>query len=99
MAAQLDIDDVRLDWRQALATLRPDIVAIATTAAPHREMAEFAAQLGCHILCEKPLGVNAADARAMLLAASSARYSKVRAWRSAAIPMRLPFTGNVGHCT
>src|SRR5215510_14563219 len=61
MAARLEIDDVRLDWREGLNSLRPDIVSIATPAAPHREMAEFAAQLGCHILCDKPLAVNALE--------------------------------------
>jgi hypothetical protein len=37
-AAQLGIDDVRLDWQQAITDLHPDLVSIATTAAPHREM-------------------------------------------------------------
>jgi predicted dehydrogenase len=72
MATKLGIQDLRLDWKQALEELRPDIVAIATTAAPHREMAEFAAQLGCHLLCDKPLGLNASEARAMLAAVEQA---------------------------
>jgi predicted dehydrogenase len=72
MARQRQSADVRLDWRQALEALRPDIVSIATTAAPHREMAECAARLGCHIMCDKPLGVNAQDGRAMLAAVEQA---------------------------
>jgi predicted dehydrogenase len=47
-------------------------VAIATPAAPHREMAEAAAQQGCHIICDKPLATNAAEARAMLRAVERA---------------------------
>lgn len=72
MAAKLGVEDVRFDWRQALAELRPDIVSIATPAGPHREMAEFAAQLSCHILCDKPLGINAVEGQAMLAAVAHA---------------------------
>src|SRR5262245_43272380 len=72
MAARLGIEDLRFDWRQALETLRPDIVSIATPAAPHRAIAEFAAHLGSHIICDKPLGVNAEEARAMLAAVEQA---------------------------
>ena len=57
MAAKLGIDDLRFDWRQAIEELRPDIVAIATPGIVHREMALFAAQHGCHMLCDKPLGL------------------------------------------
>jgi predicted dehydrogenase len=72
LATRLGIEGVRLDWRSALAELKPDIVAIATPGGPHREMAEAAAQEGCHIFCDKPMGVNAADARAMLQAVRKA---------------------------
>jgi predicted dehydrogenase len=71
-AAQLGVDAVRFDWRAAIEEFRPDIVAIGVPGAPHREMAEFAAQAGCHIVCEKPLATNAADARAMLEAVERA---------------------------
>jgi predicted dehydrogenase len=71
-AAQLGISEVRLDWRGALEELRPDIVSIATPGDVHRVIAEHAAALGCHIVCEKPLAVTAVDARAMLTAAEQA---------------------------
>jgi predicted dehydrogenase len=64
-AAQLGIRDVRFDWRAGLEELRPEIVSIATPADSHRALAEFAAELGCHVVCEKPLATNAADALAM----------------------------------
>lgn len=67
-ALRIGVDGVRLDWRSALSELKPDIVAIATPGGPHREMAEAAAQQGCHVFCDKPMGVDAADARAMLSA-------------------------------
>ena len=72
MAEKLGIKDVRFDWRKALEELHPDIVAIATQAAPHCEMATAAAQLGCHIMCDKPLATNRAEAQAMLLAVERA---------------------------
>jgi predicted dehydrogenase len=72
LASRMGVAEVRLDWRSALSELKPDIVAIATPGGPHREMAEAAAQEGCHIFCDKPMGVNAADARAMLAAARRA---------------------------
>jgi predicted dehydrogenase len=68
LAERLDIPNTRLDWHSAIPEFRPDIVAVATPAAPHREMAEAAAGLGCHILCDKPLALNATEARAMLAA-------------------------------
>jgi len=72
MAHKLGIQDVRFDWRQALTALQPDIVSIATPASIHCEIVLVAAQLGCHILCEKPLGLNAAQAREMFQAVERA---------------------------
>lgn len=68
-ATQLDIADVRFDWRAALTELRPDIMAIGTPGDTHREMAQHALALGCHVMCEKPLALNASDAQVMLDAA------------------------------
>jgi predicted dehydrogenase len=71
-ASELRLADVRFDWRAALAELRPEIVSIATPGDTHRAMAEHAAALGCHVMCEKPLAPTAADAEAMLLAVERA---------------------------
>ncbi len=51
----------------------------------HREFTERAAHLGFHILCEKPLAPNTADAQAMIQACQQAN-------RLLAIGYRLPFT-------
>lgn len=72
MARKLGIEDVRLDWREAISALQPDIVSIATPASAHQEIALTAALHGCHIVCEKPLGLDAAQARAMLQAVERA---------------------------
>ena len=39
---------------------------ICCETARHRELVEAAADAGCHILCEKPIATNLADAKAML---------------------------------
>ena len=72
MGKKLGITQVLFDWRKALEDLKPDIVSIATPAKPHCEIVEAAAKLGCHIACDKPLGINAAEARAMYLAVEQA---------------------------
>ena len=72
-AEKLSISNVRYDWRKAIDEFRPDIVTIATPATIHREICEVAARNGCHIMCEKPLGVSASEARAMLRAVSVAK--------------------------
>ncbi len=55
-----------LDWRAALDELHPDIVSIATPGGAHHAVAVAAAAAGCHVACEKPLAVTAAEARDML---------------------------------
>ena len=87
MAKKLGVEEVRFDYREAIREFEPDIVSIATPAAPHHDIALTAAEHGCHIASEKPLGLIAAEARAMLLAvekaglkhayAATARYAPV----------------------
>ena len=72
MGEKLDIKDVRFDWQEAIEKLKPDIVSIATPAAPHHEMVIASSQLGCHIACDKPLALNAKEAREILLAVENA---------------------------
>lgn len=61
-ADRLGIPEASIDWRESLLKHRPDIVAITTPAILRAEPIEFAAQLGCHIICEKPLALTAAEA-------------------------------------
>src|SRR5437773_3915875 len=49
-----------------------DAVMIATPNFTHRRIAEAALRAGKHVMCEKPLGVSAAEARAMYEAAQAA---------------------------
>ncbi|MFN8490766.1 MAG: Gfo/Idh/MocA family oxidoreductase [Caldilineaceae bacterium] len=65
LAQKFGITAVRLDWRAALPDVQPDIVAVATPGHLHHEIVLTAAKMGCHILCEKPLGLNAGQALEM----------------------------------
>jgi predicted dehydrogenase len=64
-AARLGIPEAGTDWRGMIADLRPDIVAVGTPGGAHLEMASVAIEAGCHVLCDKPLATNAADARTL----------------------------------
>jgi predicted dehydrogenase len=75
LVERLEVREARLNWAQAFSELRPDVVAIATPAGPHCEIAEAAAALGCNIFCDKPLAADPASARAML---SAVRQAKVK---------------------
>jgi predicted dehydrogenase len=59
------------DWRALLA--RPEVAAVSIVTPPglHREMALAALEAGKHVLCEKPTAMDAAEAEAMLAAASA----------------------------
>lgn len=69
LAVRLGINTTCLNWRNALTEYRPDIVSIATPAAPHREIAVAAFEMGCHVVCDKPLAVTAMEAREIFAAA------------------------------
>jgi predicted dehydrogenase len=61
------------DWRSVLK--RPDIqiVDVSTPGNLHKVMAIEALKAGKHVLCEKPLANNLAEAKAMLAAAKAAK--------------------------
>jgi myo-inositol 2-dehydrogenase/D-chiro-inositol 1-dehydrogenase/scyllo-inositol 2-dehydrogenase (NAD+) len=70
---ELSIDQGYGEWREALADRDVGAVVITTPTAFHREIAVAAAQAGKHILCEKPMAMNAAECEAMIAAADSGR--------------------------
>jgi predicted dehydrogenase len=59
-------------WQELVGDDDIDVVAIATPTESHAAIAIAAAERGKHVLCEKPLAVNAAEARSMLDAAEDA---------------------------
>ena len=68
VAAQHGIPQVFADYRDMLA-LALDAVSIGVPNRFHAEMAIDALAAGCHVLCEKPLAINATEAERMVAAA------------------------------
>lgn len=60
------------DWRETVSHPEVDLVCITTPPNLHREMALFAIEHGKHVLCEKPMAMNAKEAAEMLAAARNA---------------------------
>jgi len=65
MAQKYGVEQVFTDYRQMLASGQLDAVIVATPDDLHYAMTMDALESGHHVLCEKPLAGNAADARAM----------------------------------
>ena len=63
---------VETDWRSLVARKDIDLVDIASPNDTHAEIAIAAAQAGKMVLCEKPLGRNAAESQAMVQAVETA---------------------------
>jgi predicted dehydrogenase len=54
------------DYAEMLQKEKLDIVCVLTPTATHRWITEQAAEHGAHVLCEKPMALSLADARAMI---------------------------------
>src|SRR4051794_10560261 len=59
------VGSVSTDFRAVCSDPDVDAVIIATPNFTHREIAEAAARNGKHVMCEKPLGLSAAEVRSM----------------------------------
>lgn len=57
------------DYREMLAQEHLDVISIATPNFLHLPIALAAFDAGCHVLCEKPMALNTAEANTMLTAA------------------------------
>lgn len=66
------ITKVTTDYEALMADAEIDAVIIATPNWTHRAQAVAAARAGKHVFCEKPLGLNAVEVRAMYEAARDA---------------------------
>jgi len=76
-AANWGYESVETDWRKLIERKDIDLVDIASPNDTHREIAVAAAQAGKRVLCEKPLGRNAAEGRAMADAVESAKVANM----------------------
>lgn len=76
VAREFDIPNVENDWRSLIARDDIDLVSIVTPVVTHYEMTLAALDSGKAVLCEKPMAMNADEARRM---AESARAAGVLA--------------------
>jgi myo-inositol 2-dehydrogenase/D-chiro-inositol 1-dehydrogenase len=66
-------ESIETDWRALIDRRDIDLIDIASPNDTHHDIAIAAARAGKMVMCEKPLGRNAAEASAMVAAAESAR--------------------------
>jgi predicted dehydrogenase len=64
-AKEFDVAHWTDDWRDTLSHEEVDLVCITTPPDTHYQMTLFAIKKGKHILCEKPMAMNEAEAREM----------------------------------
>ncbi|MEO9862450.1 MAG: Gfo/Idh/MocA family oxidoreductase [Yoonia sp.] len=60
------------DWKTLVLDEKVEAIVIASPQSTHREIAELAFSVGKPVFCEKPLGRDVADSRAMVAAAEKA---------------------------
>jgi predicted dehydrogenase len=70
-------ESTETDWRKLVERDDIDLIDIASPNDTHAEIAKAAAQAGKMVLCEKPLGRTAAEARDMVKAVESAGRSNM----------------------
>jgi predicted dehydrogenase len=71
-AEQNGIDRTFLDLDEAISATGARVVTIATPPSTHAALTLTAIARGCHVVCEKPFALDAAEARQMLDAAEQA---------------------------
>ena len=86
LARQFGVPHVYTDYRELLAHPGLDAVSIVAPPHLHAEMAAAALDHGLHLLCEKPLAMNAAQAETMLSQAEAAGRVHMTAFNHRHIP-------------
>jgi len=73
LAGKHHVTNVYTDWQEMIARAEMDALVICTPNVLHRPQALAALSRGLHVICEKPLAMNLAEAREMVAAARVAR--------------------------
>ncbi|MDQ3247970.1 MAG: Gfo/Idh/MocA family oxidoreductase [Chloroflexota bacterium] len=81
-----EIDDCYQDSAAFLREVRPDAVVIATPNVEHKPLILQALAAGCHVICEKPLGMNYADTVEVYRAAKAAGVRHMTAFTYRFVP-------------
>jgi predicted dehydrogenase len=74
------------DWKKLIDREDIDVIDICTSNNVHMPIAVAAAKAGKHIICEKPMAMNAAESRAMLDAAQAAGIKHMVAFNYHRVP-------------
>lgn len=85
-ADQFGWEEIATDWREVAARPDIDVIDICTSNATHMPIAIEAAKHGKHVICEKPLAMDAAEARQMLSAAQAADVRHMVAFNYRRVP-------------
>ena len=72
VAREFDIPNVESDWRAIMSRYDVDLVSIVTPVVHHCEMVLAALHRGKAVLCEKPMAMNADEAKRMMESAREA---------------------------
>jgi len=75
-----ELEEITTDYQQICRDPEIDAVIIATPNYTHRDIAAAAAKAGKHVMCEKPLGLNAGEVRDMYVAARNAEVVHMTAF-------------------
>ncbi|NEA63734.1 Gfo/Idh/MocA family oxidoreductase [Streptomyces sp. SID12488] len=70
LAARYGVPVVADTLDELLSEARPDVVSIASPPPAHHEQVLQAVEAGCHVLCDKPVGMTAGEVQDMLTAAT-----------------------------
>ena len=62
MADKYGVEKRYLSGEEMLAKEKLDVVSIATPNTSHKRLTIAALEAGCHVLCEKPMAMNAGEA-------------------------------------
>ncbi len=76
-AANWGYESVETDWRKLVERKDIDIIDIASPNDTHHEIAIAAAKAGKMVLCEKPLGRTAAEAKEMVAAVEASKVANM----------------------
>jgi predicted dehydrogenase len=76
-AANWGFESTTTDWRELVDRKDIDLVDIASPNDTHQEIAVAAARAGKMVMCEKPLGRNAAEAEQMVAAVEGSRVANM----------------------
>jgi len=73
LGKELGVSSLYTSGKEMLKKEKLDVVCVATPNKFHKPLTIAALKAGCHVLCEKPMAMNAAEGRAMLAAAKAAK--------------------------